>query len=775
MFLQDFFSSFRQDEDEWDQENQIFKKLCYKSESLDRQNNLEVCGDLMIVLIENKLYSFEEIQNELIDNLEEKKKVNNLELDDVIQQLRIFFQLLEIKQRKNKIPIYFIQQLVDSEKNLNQAINNLPYWQKTIIQIITQILLKQQDILKATNKEELKTLIFPTHEEYQKSRILVGPTIFGLQNGNFIYIIDGVQKQVILILCQGGEMRMGKKRGVWKEYGILDEDFQNETSLKIQFNQGMITYIKDGEILSQCNSIDHVLLKNIQQIKFQRWNGNYNNGKKSGKFQIIWKGENLNIGGEYNQKGEKFGSWTELFENYGDKSQVYYIGEYLDGKKYGSWSRQYDDGLNTITLPLGMYSEERLKDGVWLELHEKFWDNHQVFYTGQYNKGVKNGFWAMKQNLNNSKIIGGGFYNQKGMKSGEWNEKYFWDNLVIEVGDYENGRKIGNWFSKIEKLRTNIFALESQSSQLHFHGDYKDGVKVGLWDIFFQDDENYKLIGGGIYDDKGMKNGKWIEFDKNYKYSLGWLIQEWKEIWFLGRQNQTLYIINLYTFRFGGMYDSNGVKQGKWSLRNQLVTDPFCYDDYDQNGSYINGIKVGKYSDHFFNINFQGQYNDKGMRNGKWKEIKNKDNQKCKIIYEGEYDNGFQIGKWEIYDDNYDRLLQISQIIIAQRGGGTYIQEGIKDGMWIELHENFFYRVEVRYDGQYQSGIKIGDWIIKKKNMKKTNYKQIGGGQYNDQGMKIGYWEYLSKFYFWKNLIVGNYIQGKKIGIFKEEKARKLL
>ncbi|CAK78292.1 unnamed protein product, partial (macronuclear) [Paramecium tetraurelia] len=307
------------------------------------------------------MYSLREIENEFFEILENKKKVNNLELDDLIIQLRMFFQFLDIKQRKHNIPINFIQQLVDPEKNLNQIINTLPYWQKVIIQIIKQILLKEQFILKATNKEEIENLIFPTHEEYNNSRILIGPTIFGLKNGNFLYIIDGVEKQ-------GGEMRMGKKIGLWKEYGILGEDFINQISLKIQYDQGIISYIKDGEILKQCNQINHVLLRNIQQIKYFGWHGNYNNGKKSGKFQIIWKGQNLNIGGEYNDKGEKFGSWTELFENYGDKSQVYYIGQYQDGKKCGSWTLQYDENLKTVTLyvqyskrPQGKDNEKRLK------------------------------------------------------------------------------------------------------------------------------------------------------------------------------------------------------------------------------------------------------------------------------------------------------------------------------------------------------------------------------------------------------------------------------
>ncbi|CAD8143286.1 unnamed protein product [Paramecium octaurelia] len=737
------------------QDYRFFEKLNYKSENLALQNNPEDLRDLMIVLKEKQLYSLEKIQKELIEILENKKKVYNLELDDLITQLKTFFQFFDIKQRKHNIPINFIQQLVDPETNLNQTINALPYWQKTIIQIIKQILLKYQLLLKATNKEEILNLIFPTHEECHKSRILIGPTIFGLQNGKFIYIVDGVEKQ-------GGEMQMGKKIGLWKEYGILGDDFISQISLQIQYDQGMIRYIKDGEILKQCNQFDHVLLKNIQQIKYLGWHGNYNNGKKSGKFQIIWKGENLNIGGEYNEKGEKFGLWTELFENYGDQSQVQYIGQYQEGKKCGSWTLQYEKNLETITMPLGKFNEEGLKEGVWLELHENFWDECQVCYTGQYRKGVRNGFWAMRQFIQGRNIIGGGFYNQKGMKSGEWiewNEGYFEKNLILEVGDYENGRKIGNWYSNKIKITSCLDHHSSERSlnKYHFFGDYKDGVKVGQWDYYLEMNMNkkYKLIGGGIYDDKGMKNGQWIELYKNFENN--------EEVWFGQYKNGKKFgSWENKTKIFGGVYDSNGVKQGNWRLQNYQQR-AFNH----QNGQYINGRKIGNWYirfGHFSESAFcEGQYNHQGMRNGQWKELKNKDNEKCTIIYEGKYDNGFQIGKWDIYDCNQKRHL----------GGGTYIQEGVKDGIWTELHENFFYRVEVRYDGQYQSGIKIGEWKILRKGMNKQDYKQMGGGSYDDQGMKIGYWQDLQKNQFWNNLVVGSYSQGKKIGIFKKKEVKK--
>ncbi|CAD8103720.1 unnamed protein product [Paramecium sonneborni] len=92
-----------------------------------------------------------------------------------------------------------------------------------------------------------------------------------------------------------------------------------------------------------------------------------------------------------------------------------------------------------------------------------------------------------------SKKIGGGCYDDQG-----------------------DGIKIRKWIDlddEFDKLKSIIYS-----------GEYKNGKKVGIWEILYFDDykKNPQLFGGGSYDENGngFKIGKWIdwiEFGKNYE------------------------------------------------------------------------------------------------------------------------------------------------------------------------------------------------------------------------------------------------------------------
>ncbi|CAD8131375.1 unnamed protein product [Paramecium sonneborni] len=83
--------------------------------------------------------------------------------------------------------------------------------------------------------------------------------------------------------------------------------------------------------------------------------------------------------------------------------------------------------------------------------------------------------------------------------------------LYDEGGD---GIKIGRQIELWEKF--------NDYSIVYFQGEYKNGRKVGRWDIYFKDyDLNFKKIGGGSYDEKGngIKNGIWNEINDCFKNS----------------------------------------------------------------------------------------------------------------------------------------------------------------------------------------------------------------------------------------------------------------
>ncbi|CAD8118270.1 unnamed protein product [Paramecium primaurelia] len=251
--------------------------------------------------------------------------------------------------------------------------------------------------------------------------------------------------------------------------------FQKAT-FSIQINEeGTVIYQKDGSILFIDYKDTLNQTKNLEQIKYLRWHGQYNNlQQKIGKWYALWKGENLEAGGYYCDQGLKTGEWIELFENFWDKSQVTFRGQYFDDIKQGKCGGGY-------------YDQEAIKQGYWIELHKNFYNGRQIVYKGIYYNDAKEGQWDIFFRSyfdNRFKKIGGGVYNREGQKNGKWVEESenFWNGCqILEQGEYKNGLKIGIWESLLK--------------------EYKD--------------DHYKLICLGCYDND-IKNGKWTEIHEKF-------------------------------------------------------------------------------------------------------------------------------------------------------------------------------------------------------------------------------------------------------------------
>ncbi|CAD8114409.1 unnamed protein product [Paramecium sonneborni] len=76
----------------------------------------------------------------------------------------------------------------------------------------------------------------------------------------------------------------------------------------------------------------------------------------------------------------------------------------------------------------------------------------------------------------------------------------------------------GNWID-LDDMYLGFLSLQ-------FVGQYKNGKKVGKWDIKFQTEKDlyhYQLIGGGEYDNNEIRIGKWtdlVEIFKNVKETI---------------------------------------------------------------------------------------------------------------------------------------------------------------------------------------------------------------------------------------------------------------
>ncbi|CAD8112869.1 unnamed protein product [Paramecium sonneborni] len=375
-----------------------------------------------------------------------------------------------------------------------------------------------------------------------------------------------------------------------------------------------------------------------------------------------------------------------------------------------------------------------------LEIPFNFEQVKHLQWIGKYQDMKKVGKWTATWN-NKILVDVGGQYCQKGMKQGQWKELF------------------KNFYDK---------------AQVFEEGDYINNLRTGKWSIIYEN----KLIGGGIYNEKGQKYGQWIELNDyfqndnqiiyqgeyyNCKKACIWNIYRKRLAIFLNINsckktgNQSLEIIGMEK------YDQQGRKNGKWvelsehfQKETQII---YC-------GEYNNGKKCGiwdiyhqTYSNRPFYLIGCGIYNDQGLKIGMWFEQSENFQNNGQIIYEGQYKNGIKIGKWYIKSK--------SGQILERIGYGSYDEQGLKNDIWLELSENYQNcNSEITYYGKYKNNKKIGKWEIQNKKFNKNPYELIGGGLYNDQGLKYGNWiDLIEDFSSWKEIICkGVFHNGGKIG-----------
>ncbi|CAD8193275.1 unnamed protein product [Paramecium pentaurelia] len=151
-------------------------------------------------------------------------------------------------------------------------------------------------------------------------------------------------------------------------------------------------------------------------------------------------------------------------------------------------------------------------------------------------------------------------------------------------------------------------------------------------------------------------------------------------------------------------------------------------------------------------INVGGYYDQKSQKQGKWIEIFENYCDFADATYIGQYKNGLKFGIWETIYKN--------KII----GLGLYDTQGSKNGAWIDLHDNFYDECQVTYYGNYKNGVKQGSWVTKHKGYYGKEYHKIGGGLYNEKGMKIGIWNEINEIFNDNSQVtfIGVYNNGKK-------------
>ncbi|CAK74575.1 unnamed protein product (macronuclear) [Paramecium tetraurelia] len=539
----------------------------------------------------------------------------------------------------------------------------------------------------------------------------------GVKYGQWIDISKEFQADQFI--TYKGQYQNGRRVGQWN---IFYSEYNLQDDLIDELIGGGL-YDKDAKGLKIGQWTD--ISKGFNNNSYVTYHGQYIIGQKVGRWNTYYRRSKkkqdelmqnlysitINSGGglyDENGSGKKIENWIELADCFKDLSQVIYEGQYINGKKIGRWEIKYrSDDLHVFErIGGGQYDEVNLgmKVGNWIEISNEFNRTSQVMYYVTYKNGKKVGECKIMYKYDASdlpSLIGGGCYNEKGNKIGQWADIFigFKDQLqIIQQGKYKNGKKIGSWIiiqmlnndSKNEEIGGGSYDQEgegikigkwveicegySTQAQIIYDGEYKNGKKVAKWNIKHRNsaDESFVemqeflikticLSGGGAYDEQGIKVGNWKEISDEFKNSS-------QIIW-------------------NGHYE-DGRKKGNWEILYQRKSKT----NYQKIGG-------GLYD-----------YQNYCLMHGQWIQISEGFSNSSQLIHKGEYKNGQKVGKWETQFREY--VDQPFQSI----GFGCYEQRnGIKNGNWTEPSWRFWDETQIIYEGEYYNDKKIGLWMEKKR------------------------------------------------------------
>jgi len=382
---------------------------------------------------------------------------------------------------------------------------------------------------------------------------------------------------------------------------------------------------------------------------------------------------------------------------------------FVNDIKQGPTTYFYPDGKVRLIVNF----VDGLENGIARELDT----NGTVITYIEYKKG----FLVSRERINRT--------DSKGLKQGRW--KYFYnDNTVKLEGTYKDDKKYGyfkeydengillsvkkfiNDVEQIEvqeitslKLKTDYYPSGKVKTVASYNGDVPEGVrreysedgKITAGYIF----RKGTLIGEGIVDEEGNKEGTWREYymDGTLRsvgtYAKDKPVGNWKYYFENGKIESE------------GKYTKSGLLDGTWR---------WYFDDGSirRIQSYIAGMEDGEYEEHdeTSRLIVQGQYAE-GVEEGDW-------------IYDfgnyrelGSYRGGARYGKWKSYysdgtlkfegeyiDDNLNGKVNWYWPSGKLKDQGNYLN-GNREGDWITFNEDgtpfliITYRgdVEKRYDG----------------------------------------------------------------------------
>lgn len=444
-------------------------------------------------------------------------------------------------------------------------------------------------------------------------------------------------------LSSEGTMKEGQPVGLWKTYyengNLKSEGFWNNGKI----DSTWVFYYETGVLkdsITYDQGIKNGPATHFTQEGFREYRTFYRDNRQDSL--LITFHPNGQISSEANLlAGRKHGTVKEYAE---------------DGRLITNI--RYDRGYEQTREELNRYDDNGNKTGKWLEYHP----NGELAREVSYKNGQEDGI--VKEYNEKGNLIGMEKY-ESGIIQENAAETYFIDlyreyfpdgSVRLVGGKTEDGRKQGV-FREYDQKGNIVRGLIYEHDTLIAEGGIVDekGIFRGDWKYYYITGE---LKGEGAYKD-GVKDGLWVyyhingELEQKGKYSKGKPSGDWK--WYYAN---------------GQLEREEGFRGG---LRDGMVVEYDTIGNVMTRGEYLDGMREGEW---YYNV---GDHIEKGafvadLKDGLW-EFYYK-NEEETLMFEGEYDNGLEVGKHVWYHPNGKVELE-----------GKY-RSGLKTGDWKKFDEN---------------------------------------------------------------------------------------
>ncbi len=407
-----------------------------------------------------------------------------------------------------------------------------------------------------------------------------------------------------------------------------------------------------------------------------------------------------------NMSAQNLSDSTDYKKFYHTNGKLASEGFFINGKPEGYWKTYYE----TEVLKSEGNRKNFQLDSIW-----KFYDeNGKLISEISYQNDLKNG---LKKTYTDKEILEENYEND--IKSG-LTRYYFPDGKIKKTVLFEKGRETG--ISKEYTQEGVIIVLTEYRNGIiirreNINRTDRNGKKQGVWKTFYEDE----TLQTEAFYVNGKKNGYFKEYNpdgtlKSIKKYID--DEEQKDV-----PELTEYEIRTDYYPDGSLKVVGSYKDGlAEGIRREYTKDGKIATAYIFEKGFITGqgvvdekgLKQGYWKE-FYNdgkLKAEGNYKD-NIKNGEWKFYT--ENEKLK--QQGKFNkNGFQTGAWKwFYEDGKQQKSEIFTNGVLEgeteefdEAGnlitkGTYV-EGNEDGPWIFVTSGY------RQEGVFNYGRKNGLW-----------------------------------------------------------------